>query len=85
MLPQDRKGALERTRSHLRLRVIEEVSMVSANLYNMLLYRSFMAVETVGKWSSRITTSLQALSVACLLSFTWVTFSSSSLLALACR
>ena len=41
MLPQDQKGALERTWSHLRLLVIEEVSMVSPNLYNMLLYRSF--------------------------------------------
>ena len=41
MLPNERKGALERTWAHLRLLVIEEVSMVSPNLYNMLLYRSF--------------------------------------------
>ena len=41
MLPQDNKAALERRWSHLRALIIEEVSMVSPNLYNMLLYRGF--------------------------------------------
>ena len=41
MLPQDRKSALERRWNHLKALIIEEVSMVSPNLYNMLLYRGF--------------------------------------------
>ena len=41
MLPQDKKSALEQRWSHLKALIIEEVSMVSPNLYNMLLYRGF--------------------------------------------
>ena len=41
MLPGDKKRVLQRTWADLKLLVIEEVSMVSPQLYNMLLYRSW--------------------------------------------
>ena len=41
MLPGDKKPALERRWGRKRLLVIEEVSMISPALYNMLLYRSY--------------------------------------------
>ena len=41
MHPGDKKVALERNWAHLRMLVVEEVSMISPALYNMLLYRSF--------------------------------------------
>jgi hypothetical protein len=41
LLPGDKKGALARTWNPVRLLVLEEVSMISPQLYNMLLYRGF--------------------------------------------
>mgnify|MGYP003326303218 CR=1 FL=1 len=39
--PAEKKTLLEKTWGHLKLLVLEEVSMISPNLYNMLLYRAF--------------------------------------------
>ena len=47
MLPGDKKRVLERKWAHLKLLVIEEVSMVSPQLYNMLLYRSWHGRRSV--------------------------------------
>ena len=41
ILPRDKTPALRRVWDHKRLLVIEEVSMISPPLYNMLLYRSY--------------------------------------------
>ena len=41
MLPEEKKTALEAKLAPKRLLVIEEVSMISPALYNMLLYRSY--------------------------------------------
>ena len=41
MSPGEKKAALERKLGHKRLLVIEEVSMISPALYNMLLYRFY--------------------------------------------
>ena len=42
MLAKDKKPALRRTWESLRCLIIEEVSMISPHLYNMILYRSFL-------------------------------------------
>ena len=42
MLAKDKKPALRRSWEGLRCLVMEEVSMISPYLYNMLLYRSFL-------------------------------------------
>ena len=41
MLPGDKKQALQRTWENLRCLVLEEVSMIGPDLYNLLLFRSF--------------------------------------------
>ena len=42
MLAKDKKAALKRTWEPRRCLIIEEVSMISPNLYNMLAYRAFL-------------------------------------------
>jgi len=44
--PIEKKALLEKIWGHLKLLVLEEVSMISPNLYNMLLYRSFHGRRT---------------------------------------
>ena len=42
----DEKQALQRRWEHLRCLVLEEVSMIGPDLYNLLLYRSFYGRQT---------------------------------------
>ena len=42
MLPRTKKPALKRIWEPLRCLILEEISMVSPALYNMLAYRSFL-------------------------------------------
>ena len=49
ILPGDKKQALQGTWEHLRCLVLEEVSMIGPDLYNLLLFRSFHGRRT--RWS----------------------------------
>ena len=57
MLPGDKKAALEKTWGNLHCLVLEEVSMIGPDLYNVLLYRSFHGRRA--RWNARTHDKLQ--------------------------